>query len=364
MKTFTLFFTLLFGLSISGNSQICPNNMVVNSNFSNGLNNWAQYGSVTTATVLPIQAGCIDTCLVLQATTNNNVGVSQPINFKKDSCYSICYCVEFPGSTFNSKLTVAAITPGVTVAQLLSNSFTPQQAKILDIISSTSALPPIFMCKNSFVANGWYSHLVFVNQTIGPFGSDIRIDGVCLYRDVCPAPSCDSIKADFTYASGGGNVVNFTDITTSNPGDVLSYTWDFGDPASGPNNTSTLQNPSHNFTTSASFSVCLYVSTVTTFGIICLDTICKHISVATTGFEENSLSNVSVSPNPFIDFVEISGIDMPAQFYLFDLTGRKVYETNISTHKVSIPKYISGNLFIAVINKNGNKYRVLLNRVL
>lgn len=51
---------------------------------------------------------------------------------------------------------------------------------------------------------------------------------------------------------------NFTDgSTVVGGGSVLSWAWDFGDPASGANNTSALQNPSHTFSGPGNYTVTL-----------------------------------------------------------------------------------------------------------
>ncbi|MFH0864849.1 MAG: PKD domain-containing protein [Bacteroidota bacterium] len=56
-------------------------------------------------------------------------------------------------------------------------------------------------------------------------------------------------------------VVNFTDLSTPAIG---SWLWDFGDPLSGPDNTSTLQNPTHVYSSAGTYTVTL--SVVTTNG--------------------------------------------------------------------------------------------------
>jgi gliding motility-associated-like protein len=54
-------------------------------------------------------------------------------------------------------------------------------------------------------------------------------------------------------------VVNFSDMT--NPVDsIQSWSWNFGDPGSGVNNTSVVQNPSHTFNTDGSFGVTLTIT--------------------------------------------------------------------------------------------------------
>jgi PKD repeat protein len=54
--------------------------------------------------------------------------------------------------------------------------------------------------------------------------------------------------------------VDFTDASTGNP---ASWSWDFGDPGSGADNTSTLQNPSHTYAADGSYTVKLTVTNAT-----------------------------------------------------------------------------------------------------
>jgi len=48
--------------------------------------------------------------------------------------------------------------------------------------------------------------------------------------------------------------VNFTDLSSGPP---TAWSWDFGDPASGVLNTSTLQNPSHTYSSAGTYTVAL-----------------------------------------------------------------------------------------------------------
>ncbi|HKD19846.1 MAG TPA: PKD domain-containing protein, partial [Thermoanaerobaculia bacterium] len=64
-------------------------------------------------------------------------------------------------------------------------------------------------------------------------------------------------SASFTFSPNNpapGQSVQFTD--TSNP-TPASWAWNFGDPSSGANNTSTLQNPTHVFAVAGTYSVTL-----------------------------------------------------------------------------------------------------------
>lgn len=59
----------------------------------------------------------------------------------------------------------------------------------------------------------------------------------------------------------GGQTVNFTSTSTIATTDTIgTYAWDFGDPASAGNNTSGIQNPSHTFTASGTYTVTLIVT--------------------------------------------------------------------------------------------------------
>lgn len=63
--------------------------------------------------------------------------------------------------------------------------------------------------------------------------------------------------ANFSFAPQGpvmGSAVTFTDASTGAP---TSWAWNFGDPASGGNNTSTAQNPTHTFAAAGSYDVSL-----------------------------------------------------------------------------------------------------------
>ncbi|MEO8150737.1 MAG: PKD domain-containing protein [Bacteroidia bacterium] len=75
-----------------------------------------------------------------------------------------------------------------------------------------------------------------------------------------------------------------------------TYFWDFGD-----GNTSTLQSPAHVYNTSGIYPVSLVV-TDSVCGVVSYET----LNVITVGINENAdLQSVTVSPNPFIDEVNI-----------------------------------------------------------
>ncbi len=70
-----------------------------------------------------------------------------------------------------------------------------------------------------------------------------------------------SPTAMFTHSEGcESNPFTFTDTSIENGGGIiLQWNWDFGDPASGTDNTSTLQNPVHMFSAAGSYDVELMI---------------------------------------------------------------------------------------------------------
>jgi len=68
------------------------------------------------------------------------------------------------------------------------------------------------------------------------------------------APTCET------------RVISFTDVSVPNSGTLSGWAWDFGDPGSGPLNTSTLQNPTHVFAAAGTYTVTLTVTS--SFGCI------------------------------------------------------------------------------------------------
>lgn len=76
----------------------------------------------------------------------------------------------------------------------------------------------------------------------------------------------DTIIASFTASASSGCApltVNFTNQSTTGCNEIKSYSWDFGDPAAGSNNTSTNSSPSYTYTTTGNYNVKMVVSNCT-----------------------------------------------------------------------------------------------------
>lgn len=358
MKKLLLFTTALF-LVLTANTygQGCPGNLVTtNPAFGSGLSGWTQYGNTPTATVLSATSGCLNNFLALQATNNSDVGVSQPVTLKLDSCYKICYCYEFPqsGSLFNAKLVIAATNGSVTATQLLTGAFTASQAQIIDVITSTTAIPAAVQCPATFTATGNFTTLVIINQTIGVIGTDVRVDNVCLQRDVCP-PSCNqaNLVPGFTYTQGPGYTVNFTNTTTVAGGYTVTYSWDFGDPPSGPANTSTLQNPTHTYPGTGIYFVCLIATATDNQGLVtCTDTFCLDVIVQAVGLNELSIADFNLYPNPANNVLYFKGNATANRLMLINMYGQTVLNENVQANTLALPPTLPAGVYWAIIETN------------
>ena len=102
-----------------------------------------------------------------------------------------------------------------------------------------------------FGGPGTYNVTLTVTNQVGC--SDAYADNVTVYENP---------EAEFTADTAClGYSTHFTDLSIP-VGQIVSWSWNFGDPASGSANVSFLQNPSHTYTSSGSYSVSLTVTDV------------------------------------------------------------------------------------------------------
>lgn len=272
-----ILFTLL---AITAYSQsTCTGGLLGNYRFANGFSGWSTYGPNGAVGPVNTTASCLDTFAQLPATNASTSGIRRNAAFQQDSCYNLCYCVgALPSNTIGNVLYLVGYSGAITPAQIISGSYTTAQAQVLDSLVITGALAPITICK-TFTATAAFTGFAVFNQTLGTVGLDVNVDNICIQQFTCPPIYyCDSLSAGFT-SSGTGATFNFTDQTIASPGNVFSWSWDFGDPASGPNNTSSLQNPTHTFSGPGTYNVCLIVSGGVV-GVVCFDTICQTVTIA------------------------------------------------------------------------------------
>ncbi|MDG1765207.1 MAG: PKD domain-containing protein [Flavobacteriales bacterium] len=99
-----------------------------------------------------------------------------------------------------------------------------------------------------------------------------------------PIPSFNALNDPLCW----GDVLN---LENTSVGENLTYSWDFGDPNSGADNTSTLENPTHEYNENGSFTVCL--NATNTAG--CTQSVCSDnlVNILNPVAEASYTSNIN-----------------------------------------------------------------------
>ncbi len=116
-------------------------------------------------------------------------------------------------------------------------------------VATSTSTNPCF----TLTAPGIYSVRLIATDMFGCKDTLLRPSYITVYAPVVdfsglPLEGCSPLTVDFT------------DLTTSPTSTPVSWSWNFGDPTSGINNTSTLQNPSHTYNLSGYYTVTLSVT--------------------------------------------------------------------------------------------------------
>lgn len=201
--------------------------------------------------------------LALDGANNGNVPTvlwQTPVNLttNTDYCFSFYWALAFAHPSQNFPISIDIVdVAGVPLAgrnlgtQTIATNLTWTNASLM---WNTGTLPT----GNYFIA---------IRQLTGSLFRDWAIDDICFTKKVAP---CD---AAFTSAAVG-SCGNYQFTNTSTPTTGLTYDWLFNDTPSGVNNTSALQNPTHQFTTCGTYNVRLIIT-----GTECRDTVVNTVTV-------------------------------------------------------------------------------------
>ena len=175
---------------------------------------------------------------------------------------------------------------------------------------------------HQYAANGTYDVSLIVTTATGCTDTIVRpltVNTNIPFAQFTSLPVCQGVPMDFT------------DISSGNP---TTWSWDFGDAASG-SNTSSLQNPSHSFSTSGNFTITI---SVTNAG----------------GCQSISQQNVNVNPNPVISISD-DAICEGATANIIGPSGFAIYTWNNSevTQSITVAPTISTNYSLTVTDNNG-----------
>jgi PKD repeat protein len=116
--------------------------------------------------------------------------------------------------------------------------------------STTISFPDNPNVTHTYLLSGMYTATLTVTSSTG-----------CVAADVNTVVIQPSPVAAFEFSGNcADNPVQFTDLSQNNSGaNIVSWSWNFGDPLSGQSNTSNLQNPTHQFTSAGVYDVVLII---------------------------------------------------------------------------------------------------------
>lgn len=185
-----------------------------------------------------------------------------------------------------------------------------------------------FLFNKSTAGSILISDLAFVNRKCGKFGSTIGY-------------SYDTVGYD----------VSFFDTITNNVGDTVTKLWNFGDIASGVNDTSSLHNPTHIYTSIGTYTACLYTMAKRVNEWVCTDTVCTTIIIKPALAVANvNEYKVTIVPNPARDFIQVIGADKTDVLRIMNAVGQVVLTTTVSDPVVSLPSYLANGMYYVVIS--------------
>ncbi|MBW6483721.1 MAG: T9SS type A sorting domain-containing protein [Vicingaceae bacterium] len=162
----------------------------------------------------------------------------------------------------------------------------------------------------------------------------------CTFFGFSPITVHDQPLSFFTQSNNGTGLFNFSDQSNS-IGIITNWLWDFGD-----GNTSTMQNPTHQYTATGSYYVCL---TVANNGG-CNDTYCDSVYYnATVGITEQNSTALLIYPNPVADFMLIENGNTPIdEVIIYDITGKTIKTILPKTNKLNVSELSRGIYLISV----------------
>ncbi|PQJ13124.1 hypothetical protein CJD36_005110 [Flavipsychrobacter stenotrophus] len=178
--------------------------------------------------------------------------------------------------------------------------------------------------------------------------SQCGVDSVC---NTITLPCVSAPTASFTSSGSPSITFAYTGATAG----IDSITWDFGD-----GHSDTGMTPSHTYTTTDTFHVCVIVYTPCG-----LDTICADVVATGVGVPSVSLANVIIYPNPAADEVIINGLNSQTRYRVLNVSGvvmlNGVFDKG--DNAVSLSKLASGLYILELISAEGQKvnFRLIKN---
>lgn len=166
----------------------------------------------------------------------------------------------------------------------------------------------------------------------------------CVFINAYPVNIEPLPTTSFNYTNNGSGQCLFTDQSTINTGVIASWLWDFGD-----GNTSSMQNPTHQYTSSGQYSVCL--TTTSNFG--CVDSTCQSIDFVVGINSVNNLNKIKIFPNPADDYITINNKDYAVnKIEIIDFIGKTIQIIYPESNTINIENLERGIYFIKIVGND------------
>lgn len=160
--------------------------------------------------------------------------------------------------------------------------------------------------------------------------------------------SCTSMPVA-SYTDTGNHIIGFTYTGTASTS-IDSMRWNFGD-----GSTSTVTNPTHTYSATGTYTVC-----VTVYTSCGSDSVCSNVTVSTVGVSLIAISNVKVYPNPANDELYITGILLNTSYRLLNVTGESMQQgvLNPGSNAISIKNFAPGVYILEMTGADGERSMV------
>ncbi|MBL0103698.1 MAG: T9SS type A sorting domain-containing protein [Bacteroidetes bacterium] len=186
---------------------------------------------------------------------------------------------------------------------------------------------------------------VFVNPGTYYVTLFVNIGAEWDYRTEILTIGTDCFNAAFSTFCQGSNFIQFTNEST---GHYTSSFWDFGDPASGSDDTTSQTNPYHTFSSTGTFTVTLITSDGTQS-----DTLVQTVTVYTDCLMATIYNNLSGDCVQNVTYMNVAYYTTPTS-YLWNYGDPASGALNTSTDSSGMHQYsVPGTYLVTLIISNG-----------
>ena len=215
-----------------------------------------------------------------------------------------------------------------------------------------------------YSSQGTYYVCLTVYDLIDSLCSDTYCDTILVLGSTTPC----TVSASFSSYVDSNSTSYFTNTTSG--GGSYAYSWSFGD-----GNTSSLENPSHSYSSAGTYNVCLTVYDL--IDSLCSDTYCTNVAVLSGSDDIDSLggsnlnslntkiidASLSIYPNPAKENINIDFNGEQANVLIYNSLGSVVLEKliNKNENNISTVHLETGIYIVTLKTENGiNRSKLII----